>query len=97
LELRYGTYVNPTVEIVLNLAIGALVVVGLILVVRDTVRRSGRWGINFTRIVCPHCGVHAGPGRIRMPRNADQALWGGRTCERCGCHLDKWGREIAQR
>jgi hypothetical protein len=81
--------------IVLDLIVGAALLVGLVLVIRDTRRRSGRWGINLTPIVCPRCGGTAGP--LRMPRNGTQALWGGRTCKRCGCHMDKWGRELVLR
>ena len=80
---------------VLDVAIGAVLVVGLTLVIRDTIRRSGRWGINLQPIVCPRCGGTAGP--FRMPKNSGQALWGGRTCRSCGCHMDKWGRELAEK
>lgn len=79
-------------ETVANIVIGAILVVGLVLLVRDTVRRSGRWGINLRPISCPKCG--ATPGPLRMPKTGGQALWGGRTCRACGCHMDKWGREI---
>jgi hypothetical protein len=79
------------VEIV-NVIVVVLLAVGLVLVVRDTIRRTGRWGINSRPIVCPRCG--ATPGPLRMPNSGTQALWGGRTCKGCGCHMDKWGREI---
>ena len=56
-----------------------LVVVALlalsVLVVRDTVRRSGRWGINIKGLGgarCPECGetAAAGAGRAELPRDA---------------------------
>jgi hypothetical protein len=81
-------------EIVLEVAVVAALLVGLILIVRDTVRRSGRWGINTRPVVCPRCGGGAGP--FRVPKNSKQALWGGRTCKSCGCHMDKWGRELGE-
>jgi hypothetical protein len=84
------------VELAFDIAIIAVLLVGLVLVVRDTARRSGRWGINFRPLVCPRCGgAPALP--VRVPRSADQALWGGRTCKACGCAIDKWGREVSLR
>lgn len=77
---------------VINVVVVGLMVVGLFLVIRDTRRRSGRWGINRATIACPRCGGTAGP--LRMPKSGAQALWGGRTCQACGCHMDKWGVEI---
>jgi hypothetical protein len=71
----------------------ALVAVGFVLVVRDTVRRSGRWGINLKPITCPKCGAPPA-ARIRVPRTLSQTLWGGSTCT-CGCELDKWGRAVS--
>jgi len=67
---------------------------GVTLVVRDTIRRDGRWGINFdaANIRCPECGARA--PIVRVPKNLRQALWGGHTCDRCGCEFDKWGREV---
>jgi len=34
-------------------------IIGIIflLMIRDTVRRKGRWGINLEKIQCPHCGA----------------------------------------
>ena len=84
-----------------EMAVAALAVVmafglvtGAFLVIRDTVRKRGRWGINLRRVQCPECGEPA-PG-IRLPKNGRQALWGGCTCEQCGAEYDKWGRAIGR-
>ena len=54
---------------------------------------KSKWGVNLRSLVCPNCGHKAG-SRIRIPANERQALWGGRTCENCGCEMDKWGRKV---
>lgn len=64
--------------------------IGLVLVVRDTLRRSGRWGINLGKVTCPSCGT-AAPA-VRKPEDGKQALWGGVTCRQCGTRYDKWGK-----
>jgi hypothetical protein len=66
--------------------------VGLVLVIRDTVRRRGNWGINTRPVACPECGEPA--PAVRVPENWRQTLWGGCTCARCGCEYDKWGRPV---
>ena len=63
----------------------------------NTVRCRGRFAINLDAfehgITCPKCGmVHR--QAFRKPRNLRQALWGGKTCEKCSCEFDKWGREV---
>ncbi len=66
---------------------------GATLVVRDTVRKRGRWGINLRPAHCPECGEPAPV--VRRPKNRRQALWGGWTCEECGTEYDKWGHPVA--
>jgi len=66
--------------------------VGGFLVVRDTVRRRGKWGINTRPVFCPECGEPA--PTIRAPKNMRQALWGGCTCNHCGTEYDKWGHAV---
>ncbi len=65
---------------------------GLVLVIRDTMRQRGKWGINWKPAACTECGTAAPV--VRMPANRRQALWGGWTCAECGLELDKWGRPI---
>ncbi len=64
-----------------------------LLFIVSTIMRKGGMGINFealgNEVLCPRCG-QAFPRR-RIPRNFRQALWGGGTCENCGCECDKWG------
>ena len=52
-----------------------------------------RWGVNFRRLRCPRCDTPA--PLVRTPKSARQAMWGGVTCAKCGCEIDKWGREIS--
>ena len=65
-------------------------IVGVLFVWRQT-KSKGRWGINFTRTVCPRCGT-AMP-IIRKPASREEAMWGGWTCPKCGCKVDKYGQE----
>jgi len=44
------------------------------------------------RRTCPDCGEPF--PRFRKPANRRQALWGGWTCARCGCEVDRRGRKI---
>ena len=62
------------------------------LVIRDTVRGRGNWGVNLRAVHCPSCGEPAPV--VRRPKNLREALWGGCTCPRCGAEYDKWGRPV---
>jgi hypothetical protein len=53
-----------------------------------------RWGINFKPVNCPRCGTPA--PKIRTPASLDETLWGGSTCQNCGCKFDKWGRDLSK-
>jgi hypothetical protein len=50
------------------------------------------WGLTRPSRKCPDCG-EALP-RIRKPANRQQALWGGTTCPKCGCEMDRHGKKI---
>jgi hypothetical protein len=54
--------------------------------------RTGEWGINLSKVHCPKCGDPM--PRIRKPKNERQRLWGGWTCSKCGCEMDKYGVEV---
>ncbi len=54
--------------------------------------RKGAWGINLKKTCCPQCGLRV--PRWRRPANERQALWGGWTCSKCGCEMDKYGKKI---
>ena len=77
---------------VLVVVIGLILFAGLLLVAYGTVRKN-RWGINLEKNHCPRCKC-ATP-QVRVPKSTTQAMWGGSTCEKCGCEFDKWGREVA--
>jgi hypothetical protein len=64
--------------------------IGLGLVVYGTIAKN-RWGINLQPVSCPSCGSPV--SRIRKPSSGEEALWGGYTCQKCGCRMDKWGRQ----
>jgi hypothetical protein len=54
---------------------------------------GGRWGMSLSRKNCPRCGAPL--PMFRKPASASEIMWGGWTCQRCGCKVDKYGREIA--
>jgi hypothetical protein len=73
--------------------VGALSLVGLFLMMRDTARGRGKWGLNYSPpSECPGCGERL--PLVRVPTSFRQAMWGGWTCTYCGCELDKWGKVI---
>ena len=79
--------------IILLLLFGGLTILFL-LMLRDTFRRKGHWGINLESKGCPRCGEQL--PMMRKPASFNQALWGGWTCSKCSCEIDKWGVEIPQ-
>lgn len=87
---------NDDVAMVLVIGASGLLFLGLLglgaLVVRDTVRGAGKWGVNTKPIECPNCGEPA--PLIRKPANRRQMLWGGATCKECGQEYDKWGKPV---
>lgn len=80
--------------IIISLLVFGLLGVGLFLVIRDTRRGRGRWGINLKGAICSQCNTPA--PTVRVPQNASQWLWGGWTCKHCGLELDKWGQPTGQ-
>jgi len=64
----------------------------IILIVGDTIKGEGKWGINVGRVYCPECSAPL--PRIRKPKNERQRMWGGWTCEFCGTEIDKWGGRV---
>jgi hypothetical protein len=80
---------------VLNVAFAAVatgILIGLVLVVYGTFARN-RWGINSEQVNCPRC--HAPVPGVRKPKSRREMLWGGWTCDKCGCEMDKWGNPMA--
>ncbi len=87
---------NDDAAMVVVMIVIGVMFVGLLglgaLVVRDTVRGSGKWGVNTKPLECPHCGEPA--PLVRKPANRRQTLWGGATCRECGQEYDKWGKPV---
>ena len=65
--------------------------VGTASVIIGTVHKT-RTGINIHRVKCPRCGKTM--PIIRRPATERQRLYGGWTCDQCGCEIDKWGRKV---
>jgi hypothetical protein len=76
--------------IFLGLAVVGSLLTGAVLIIRDTYRKRGRWGIPLEAVSCARCGEPV--PLVRVPASVQQALWGGWTCPRCGLENDKWGR-----
>lgn len=57
--------------------------------------KNAKWGVNIKKIICPDCGTQQ--PRIRMPKSLREALWGGTTCNNCGCKMDKFGQKIKEK
>jgi hypothetical protein len=78
------------------ISLAALMVVvlgaGLILVIRDSVRREGNFVIPLGQCSCPECGKDT--PTVRVPTSGRQAMWGGWTCDHCQCEMDKWGKRM---
>jgi len=78
----------------IDLALTAMVfglLFGLVAIVIGTNAKKGKMGLNLSSVSCPRCGEKM--PSVRIPKNLKQALWGGGTCEACGCEMDKWGKE----
>ncbi len=48
-----------------------------------------KFKINLNEVLCPGCGEKM--PAIRVPENVQQLMWGGWTCPKCGCQMDKFG------
>jgi len=80
--------------IVINLVILVPLACGVFLMVRDTVRGRGKWGVNVRAVKCPDCRRRLRVAAPRLPATRDQALWGGWNCDLCGRQIDKWGNPL---
>lgn len=79
-------------SVVLLAVVGGTIVLAILLLLWP---REGKWGINLSAVSCPRCNQPM--PRFRKPANQRQALWGGWTCQHCGCEMDKYGIEIANK
>ena len=55
--------------------------------------RRGKWGINTNPVSCPQCQTPQSRS-FRWPTSWRQAMWGGWTCKKCGCEMDKYGNKV---
>jgi hypothetical protein len=72
-----------------------LVGVGLtVMALKASRQPRGRsdFDINLSRVHCPKCGELM--PRVRLPHSLRETLWGGHTCPKCGCEMDRWGKEV---
>jgi hypothetical protein len=78
------------------IAVVAIVVLGALgAFIWQQSNAKGRWGLgSLTGTKCPRCGTRL--PAIRKPTSIEETVWGGWTCPKCGCKVDKYGREIAQ-
>jgi len=77
-----------------TLAVTAIIVGTWLLFVIAASLAKSKWGINLSEVSCPSCGEPQ--PRIRQPTSRRQRLWGGSTCPKCACEMDKWGKRITQ-
>jgi hypothetical protein len=80
------------VTLLAALAVAVLVIVVVTVIVGAVWPRKGKWGINLSKVACPKCAEPMPV--VRKPKNKRQALWGGWTCRKCGCEMDKYGVEV---
>jgi PHP family Zn ribbon phosphoesterase len=74
--------------------VGIAVLLAGLIFVRSQSNTKGRWGLgSFRGTSCPRCGERL--PMIRKPISTKEAMWGGWTCAKCGCKVDKYGRERA--
>lgn len=53
------------------------------------------WGVNLHPVICPKCNTEL--TYVKAPKTRRQMLWGGCTCPKCACEVDKWGQPTAER
>ena len=49
-----------------------------------------KFKINVKAVNCPECNTEQ--PRVRKPKSMQEILWGGSTCQNCGCKMDKFGK-----
>jgi hypothetical protein len=76
---------------VIFIVVASLSFLGILLEAIGTITKN-RWGINSEPVNCPACGSLM--PQVRQPKSLEQRLWGGGTCGKCGCEMDKWGRRL---
>ena len=90
-DILIGMMIPDRVMNVVFVITAWVILLGVLMVAFGTVTKNG-WGINREPVNCPACGCPM--LQVRQPKSLRQALWGGGTCGKCGCEMDKWGRLI---
>jgi hypothetical protein len=89
IDIALGIIIPDHVIHVILVIVVPVLLIGILLVAIGTVTEN-RWGINTNPVNCPACGCPM--PQVRQPKSLRQALWGGGTCGKCGCEMDKWSR-----
>ncbi|GMM87027.1 hypothetical protein MTsN2n4_42570 [Pseudoalteromonas sp. MTN2-4] len=55
---------------------------------------SSNMEINLSKVNCPKCSAKM--PALRIPKSVQQLMWGGWTCPKCNCNMDKFGKELSQ-
>jgi transposase-like protein len=50
------------------------------------------FGVNLFRVYCPGCKEKM--PIFRMPATMREMMFGGWTCKKCNCQMDKWGARL---
>ncbi len=53
---------------------------------------ENKYGIDLGTVRCPECDEPL--PALRVPDSLHQLMWGGWTCPKCGCRMDKWGKPV---
>jgi len=56
---------------------------------------QNKWDINLDEVKCPECGSKQ--PALRIPKNLEQLIFGGWSCENCSCKMDKHGNKIVEK
>ena len=91
LDILISVLIPDRVMNVILVVVASLVLLGILLVAIGTITKN-RWGINSEPVNCPACGSPM--PRVRQPKSLTERLWGGGTCGKCGCEMDKWGQRL---
>lgn len=91
LDILISVLIPDRVMNVIFIVVASLVFLGILLVATGTITKN-RWGINSEPVNCPACGSLM--PQVRQPRSLRERLWGGWTCGKCRCEMDKWGRRL---
>lgn len=52
-------------------------------------------GLLQPRKFCPDCGKPL--PKFRRPSSVKQSLWGGNTCPKCGCQINRKGEKVVKK